>query len=271
LKLKQRAADLVNGGLKILLVSMDGWDEESQKKRGLVPNSFAAIVKGIAEVKRLRGRSPFPIIRINSVITKVNYHSVDKMAEAVYEMGARHWSLQNYYFMTDGAMDAHKAFKRETGIGDKVMQHHIPGADSYFDPGEVRTLKDALSRTRTLLSGRLRGMRVDFDWDLDLDKFYSPRPPSRASSCDMPFNRVDIHTDGRIAVCGDGHTIGNINDGTVGEAWDGEENKRFRGVLGKHKVMPMCFRCCGIVNSIKFDDSPAPRASLVNIAMSPAS
>jgi len=113
----------------------------------------------------------------------------------------------------------------------------------------------------------LRDMRVDCDWNLDLDKYYSPRPPGPTSSCNLPFDRVDIHTDGRIAVCGDGHTIGNVNSGTITEAWSGEKYRRFRGVLNKHKIMPMCFRCCGIMGNLRFDDSVALKPELVNIAV----
>ncbi len=80
LLIKKRAKEMVESGLNVLLISLDGWDEESSEKRGKVPGSFAAIVDGIAEIKRLRGKRAFPIIRISTAITKVNYHSIDKIA-----------------------------------------------------------------------------------------------------------------------------------------------------------------------------------------------
>jgi MoaA/NifB/PqqE/SkfB family radical SAM enzyme len=86
--LKKCAREMTEAGLKVLLISMDGWDEKSSYERGLVPGSFEAIRDGIAEVNRIR-RGLFPIVRISSVITKANYRDFDRIADAVYEMGVR--------------------------------------------------------------------------------------------------------------------------------------------------------------------------------------
>jgi MoaA/NifB/PqqE/SkfB family radical SAM enzyme len=266
--LKKRAREMVAAGLKVLLISMDGWDEESSFKRGEVPGSFQAIADGIAEVKKERGRSMFPIIRIGSAITRVNYHSLDKIADAVYQMGVRRWSIQNYFFMTDSAMAEHRRFKLDFGVGDQVAAHHIAGEDSYLDREQVEQLRQALARTRQKLAGPMRDMRVDFNWDLDLNRYYSPQPPAVTSTCVLPTNRLDVYPDGRIAICLDGHTVGNIRTGTIREAWNGEQMRHFRQVLDEHRVMPMCFRCCGIMNDLKFDETytPTPKSSLVTIS-----
>ena len=268
--LKKRAAEMVEAGLKVVLISLDGWDEESSYKRGEVPGSFDAIRNGIAELQRLRGRKMFPIIRIGSVITKVNYHSLDKIADAVYAMGVRRWGIQNYFFMTDAAMAEHHRFKHEHGVGDQVMAHHIPGVDSYLNREEVAGLKESLARVRKKLDGPMRDLRVEFDWNLDLDKYYSAQPPSRSSYCAMPYNRVDVFPDGRIAICGDGHTLGNIKDGTIRSAWGGGALRDFRKVLKQHGAMPMCFRCCGFMGGLKFDEAYAPKSDLVTISGAPA-
>jgi sulfatase maturation enzyme AslB (radical SAM superfamily) len=264
LNLKSRAAELVEAGLKVLLISLDGWDEESSYERGLVPGSFAAIRDGIAEVNRIR-RGTFPIVRISTVITKANYRQLDQIADAVYAMGVRRWFIQNYFFMTDGAMAAHRQMKLDTGIGDQVAAHHIPGVDSYFTPDEVAALKSSLARVRAKANSSYRDLRVDFDWNLDLDAYYSPRRPGLSSSCALPFDRVDIFPDGRIASCMDGHTIGNVLTGTIRDAWNGPERRRLLALLAKEKVLPMCFRCCGISYNIKFDETAVPYENLVQI------
>ncbi|MEI9971483.1 MAG: radical SAM/SPASM domain-containing protein [Ignavibacteriota bacterium] len=254
LLIKKRAKEIVDNGLNVMLISLDGWDEASSLERGKVRGSFAAIVDGIAEIERLRGKKPFPIVRISTAITKVNYHSIDKIARAVYDMGVRDWVIQNYFFATDAIMRQHAEFKSETGIGDKVMLHHIPSNNSYLSTGEVRELKASLARTRVFLDG-LPEMRVNFDWNLDLDKYYSPEPPSSESSCSLPYTRVDVFPDGRIALCGDGFTIGNILEGTIADAWNGERMREFRDAYESARIMPMCFRCCGITYDLKFSDA----------------
>jgi MoaA/NifB/PqqE/SkfB family radical SAM enzyme len=251
LLVKKLAKELVENGLNVLLVSLDGWDEESQAKRGEVPGSFDTILEGLAEVMRLRGRRAFPIVRLSTVVTKVNYHSIDKIAKVVYDAGVRDWTIANYFFITDEAMRQHREFKAKTGIGNKVMQHHISDSDSYFTGEQVASLKTSMARVKGLLETSLRDMRVNYDWEMDLDKYYSPAPPSHESSCALPYTRVDVFPDGRIALCGDGHTIGNILEGSIAEAWNGERMKEFRRAYESARIMPMCFRCCGITNDLK--------------------
>ncbi|HUB81290.1 MAG TPA: radical SAM/SPASM domain-containing protein [Bryobacteraceae bacterium] len=253
LLIKKRAKEMVDNGLNVLLISLDGWDEPSSLERGKVPGSFAAIMDGIAEIKRLRGKRPFPIIRISTAITKVNYHSIDKIAHAVYDAGVRDWLIQNYFFATDEIMRRHQEFKDRTGVGDKVMLHHIPGNNSYLNKTEVAELKASMARTRAFVES-VSDMRVNFDWNLDLEKYYSPAPPSPESSCSLPYTRVDVFPDGRLALCGDGYTIGNILEGTIEDAWNSERMKEFRRVYESARIMPMCFRCCGITYDLKIGE-----------------
>lgn len=251
--LKTRAAEMMDAGLKVLFLSVDGWDDASSYQRGLVPGSFSAIREGVAEVERRR-RDIFPILRVASVITKANFREFDKIVDAIYALGIRRWSIQHYFFITDGAMAAHRKLKADTGVGDQVMQHHIPGEDSYFDREEVAVLRNVIERLRHKVAD-YPDLRVDFDWKLDLDAYYSPRRPSTSSTCAMPHNRVDVYTDGRIASCGDGHTLGNVLEGTIESAWNGPARAQLLDVLAREKVMPMCFRCCGIMPGLAFDET----------------
>jgi MoaA/NifB/PqqE/SkfB family radical SAM enzyme len=263
LNLKKRAREMVGAGLKVLLISMDGWDEESSYERGLVPGSFEAIRDGINEVARVRS-GIFPIIRMCTVVTKVNYRHLDRIVDAVYAMGVRRWMIQNYAFMTDGAMAAHRRMKAETGIGDQVMQHHIPEIDYYLSPDEVAELKDSHARVRAKLDGPYRDMRVDCNWNLDLNAYYSSGRPGMSSTCALPFDRVDVYPDGRISSCGDGHTIGNVLAGSIRDAWNGTERKRLLDLLAAQKILPMCFRCCGILAGLKFDETSVPYGTVMS-------
>jgi MoaA/NifB/PqqE/SkfB family radical SAM enzyme len=255
--LRERAREIVGSGLKILTISMDGWDEASSYERGRVRGSFEAIREGIAEINRIR-RGMFPIIRIASIITKANYKQFDKIADAIYSMGVRRWVVENYFFITDGAVRAHKELKASSGIGDNLTQHHISGIDSYFDRSEIADLKESLARTRTKVSSRYRDMRVDSGWNLDLDAYYSPRRPALSSSCAAPFSRIDVNPGGRISSCLDGHTIGDVLHGSIYEAWNGKERKKLLDLLARQKVLPMCFRCCEIQRGLKFDHTSLP-------------
>src|SRR5262249_42893853 len=58
------AESLVESRLPVLQISLDGWDEASQRLRGNVKGSFERISAGIAAVRRAKGKRAFPIIRI---------------------------------------------------------------------------------------------------------------------------------------------------------------------------------------------------------------
>ena len=247
LLLERKAEILVGGGLQVLHVSLDGWDDVSQKLRGNVPGSFDAIYRGLTCIRKLRGNAMFPIFRISTVITKENYHSLDRIGECVQELGVKEWVISNYFFITPAAVAAHESFCRKTGVSRRLAQHEI-GKDSYFDPAEVDALKDSLEKVRARCDRA--GIRVSYPWQTDLDAYYSPRMPSSASHCCFIGNRIEIYSDGRIGICGDGLTIGNVMTDTVRKAWNSKPMLDFLGHLKRHgSILPMCFRCCGIVQS----------------------
>jgi cyclic pyranopterin phosphate synthase len=79
LKLAQHAEALVRAGLPLLQVSLDGWDEESQKARGQVKESLDRLGEGIRAVREAKGSRPFPMIRILTAITRVNHAHLDRI------------------------------------------------------------------------------------------------------------------------------------------------------------------------------------------------
>ncbi|MDD5307574.1 MAG: radical SAM/SPASM domain-containing protein [Deltaproteobacteria bacterium] len=245
----KRAASLTRGRVNILQVSLDGWDEESQLPRGNVPGSFNIIADGIHHILSHKGHSPSPIVRVATTITRNNYHHLDSIQMLIHEWGVREWILNNYQFVTSHILDEHASFESTTGIGELIVGDRI-GDHNYFDSGQVSELKNVLLRVRS--NGRSLGMRICYNWDIDLDAYYSPAMPSRDSKCLLPFNRVDILADGSITLCMGGYTIGNLHDGDIHQAWYGDRRKHFLEALRSYGIFPMCFRCCGITDTLSF-------------------
>ena len=251
LLLRQHAARLVTSGLAVLHVSLDGWDDDSQTKRGNVRGSFDRIIAGVKEVVRCR-TGKLPILRVSTVVTKQNYHSLDKIQRVVADLGIEEWSIVNYFFAVPGVADAHNEFRQRTGIGEALPLHVIDG-DHYLSEEQVLDLKTSLARIRK--NNERYGMRIDYKWSTDLNAYYSSAEvPSADSKCDFPYSRLDIHPSGRMSFCGGGHTIGNLHSTTVKGAWSGEKATHFRDMHRSHRIFPMCFRCCGIKDTISFAD-----------------
>lgn len=255
LLLQQQAAKLATGGLAVLHVSLDGWDDESQTKRGNVRGSFDRIVAGVREVARCRP-GKFPILRVSTVVTKHNYHSLDKIQTVVAKLGVKEWSIANYFFAVPGVADAHDEFRQKTGIGE-ALPLHVLNDGHYLSSEQVSDLQGSLARVRAK-NGQY-GMRIDYNWSTDLQAYYaSARNPSSDSRCDFPYSRIDIQPSGRMSLCAGGHTIGNLNSTTIRSAWSGEDANHLPDLHRAHRVFPMCFRCCGIKDTISFAECEKP-------------
>jgi MoaA/NifB/PqqE/SkfB family radical SAM enzyme len=253
LKLAQHAEALVQAGLPLLQVSLDGWDEESQKSRGEVKGSFRRLCEGIRALLLARGKRAFPIVRILTAITRANHAHLDRIQDVVAALGIRSWGISNYFYLNRHAHERHQAFTLLHGLTGAVAAHSLPD-DVYLDREQVQNLKASLQRVTR--ANRGLGLRIAYAWNVDVDAYYSTRQASRASFCDLPYSRLDIHTDGHMAVCVSGKRVGQVGPDSIADVWSGKRLADFRKLYERTRPMPMCFRCCGLSQTIKFDPLP---------------
>jgi MoaA/NifB/PqqE/SkfB family radical SAM enzyme len=251
LKLKDQAEDLVRAELPLLQVSLDGWDEPSQKARGLVKGSFDRLCEGVRAVQQAKGKRPFPMIRVLTAITRVNHAHLDRIQSVIAALGIRSWGISNYFYLNRNAHERHQTFALLNGLSGSVVAHTIPD-DVYLTKQQVRDLTSSLQRVQQL-NVRLR-LRIAYAWNIDLEAYYSTRQASRSSICDLPYTRMDIHTDGHMAVCVSGKRVGQVGHDSIAEVWRGRLMADYRDMYQRTRPMPMCFRCCGLSQTIRFDD-----------------
>jgi MoaA/NifB/PqqE/SkfB family radical SAM enzyme len=251
LKLKDKAEELVRAKLPILQVSLDGWDEPSQAARGHVRGSFERLCDGVRAVREARGSRPFPVIRILTAITRVNHAHLDRIQCVIAALGVPYWGISNYFYLNRNAHERHQAFALINGLSGSIVAHAIPD-EVYLTSEQVRALKISLQRVREL-NRKLR-LGIAYAWSIDLEAYYSTRQASRGSVCDLPYTRLDIHTDGHMAVCVSGKRIGEIERDSIADVWRGRVINGYRKMYERTRPMPMCFRCCGLSQTIKFED-----------------
>ena len=252
LTLRDQAEALVRAGLPILQVSLDGWDEASQKARGQVKKSFDRLCEGIRAVQEAKGKRRFPIIRILTAITRANHAQLDRIQEVVAGLGVRSWGISNYFYLNRNAHERHQAFALLHGLSGSVVAHTIPD-DVYLTPQQVGDLQSSLQQVRQ--SNRRLRLRIAYAWDIDVASYYSTRQASRSSWCDLPYTRLDVHTDGHMAACVSGKRIGQAGEDSIAAVWRGNALANYRALYERTRPMPMCFRCCGLSQSIRFDES----------------
>ena len=250
LKLAQNAEALVQAELPLLQVSLDGWDEESQKARGQVKGSLERICEGIRAVRKARGTRPFPIIRILTTITRTNHAHLDRIQTMIAALEVCYWGISNYFYLNRNAHGRHQAFALLNGLSGNVAAQVIP-EDVYLNTGQVRDLKASLQRVKE--ANRRLGLVIAYAWSIDVEAYYSTREASRRSLCDLPYTRLDIHTDGHMALCVSGKRVGRVGRDSIAEVWGSRHIAEYRDLYERTRPMPMCFRCCGVSQTIRFD------------------
>jgi sulfatase maturation enzyme AslB (radical SAM superfamily) len=254
LKLQDKAEELVRAELPILQVSLDGWDEPSQAARGHVRGSFDRLCDGVRAVMEARGSRPFPVIRILTAITRVNHAHLDRIQRVIAALGVPYWGISNYFYLNRNAHQRHQAFALVNGLSGSIVAHAIPD-DVYLASEQVQALKLSLLRVQELNHSLRLG--IAYAWSIDVEAYYSTRQASRGSMCDLPYTRLDIHTDGHMAVCVSGKRIGEIQRDSISNIWRGRVIRDYRKMYERTRPMPMCFRCCGLSQTIKFEDRPS--------------
>jgi len=74
-------------------------------------------------------------------------------------------------------------------------------------------------------------------------------PPEKRVPCPYPFERMVILAGGEVTFCNfdvkDGYFMGNINEQSIKEVWNGEAFKEWRNIIltGKYEEMPLCSKC----------------------------
>lgn len=140
------------------------------------------------------------------------------------------------------------------------MTAHAIEEQTYLSTSQVDALKLSLARVRQA-NRRLR-MAIAYAWDIDLDSYYSDRRPARSLVCELPDSRLDIHADGHMALCVSGQNVGQVGRDSIASVWRGARAGRHRQLYSRTRHMPMCFRCCGLSQTIRFDPStPSSRPS----------
>ncbi len=246
LLLEKYADQLVKSGLDFLAVSLDGPDEATQFKRGYVPNSFNQIIRGIEKFCLLRQDQVFPNIRIATVINKTNFNNFNKIYSVLKNIPIDQWSISHFFYYYQKIKSDQNVFFKKYHTGNDVWGQYLGNRKEYFTPNQRQILKTKLSQIKQLKSKKII---ISFN-DIDIDKYYTGKKPSKKSFCDSPFRQIFLRGNGDVEIC-HGFIAGNIHQQSLKEIWHNPLVNKFRKNLAKNKTIPACFRCCAL--DIKFD------------------
>lgn len=247
--LKKYAAEMVDLRVDGLDISIDGPPEIHNEIRG-VPRTFEKVIEGLkilGEHRRIPGQRR-PMIKAISTISETNQDFLDEtleMLESTHLFDAAIFNLG--WFTTEKiGVATDRIFRKYLGCGSSSWNDFVGAL------GEVDSEKVASFMTRISSHGRKGTLPVFFIPSItpkEVEEYYC-RPSSfmGRKACLSPWISLEIRPDGNVTFCPDfpDYIIGNIKEDSFFEIWNGEKARKFRGLLVKKGLFPLCSRCCGL-------------------------
>lgn len=247
-KLIEYPEDLVEIGCNVLMVSVDGQADIHDKIRG-VKGTFNKVMRGfkiVQEEKKKCGRSK-PSMIILATVCEDNVHKLDEVFEIAEDVHAD--ALVAYYgwFQTEESCQRHEAIIQEKlGTTPVSPRGWIWDYDKIDTDALVESVKRIESREWSfpyLFAPQLSYEEIPLYYREHGNLFGYPR------KCVNPWVTMEILPNGDVATCRDypDYVVGNIKEDNILNIWNNERYRKFRTVLKKEGLFPICSRCCELM------------------------
>lgn len=246
--LAENADWIVSSGLEVLMVSLDGPSEIHDRVRGM-PGAFDRLRRGIAAVRAARAvcgkMHPYiaPLITVNRENTGALPETFKVCAEEEVDFVGVYYS----WFNDEAIGHAHQAcFARHFDETPSSWQGYCGGSRGI----DVEEFIDG----RRAVEGRRWPFPYLYIPDLPneaaIREYYGdPSSLFGFTRCLAPYYMALILPNGDVATCRDhpDFVAGNIRERPLREIFNNERYVRFRRVLKKEGLFPICARCCGLM------------------------
>ncbi|MBN1542285.1 radical SAM protein [candidate division KSB1 bacterium] len=258
LLIEKHARELVESGLDDLIVSVDGPAEVHDAVRGR-RGVFARLQRGVdalAEARRQLG-SRTPVLRVRGTICPENFASLSELPPIARRFGADSLNFNWTWFTTRQAGQAHQALMRR--LFDIDARSWIPFLSETVLDRETRLRFEALSAELQKLQRQAGDLPITLSPHIRPDQvesyFTDVRQSFGCRDCFAVYVKSYILPNGDVTPCPDfpDYIAGSIVDKPFLEIWNGEHYRAWRRELKKHRLFPVCTRCCDLyLSSIQF-------------------
>ena len=233
--LSKNAGTICESGLDILTVSLDGLEETHDKIRG--NRSFERLMAGV----RLVLEQPLrPIVIVSMAISDLNYQELVPTYKLVKDLGVDGMNVNHLWMQPAEIVDS---------FND---QFHVFPADQVnwdVQPAAINTesVADGLESIRKQNWGSkfLLSEAPYMNRDEITAWYQYPGQRVKYETVRCGWTRFKVWPDAKVKPCRDWE-VGDLRQQNVMEIWNGQEYRNFRNLLRKHKMLPICNRCCQI-------------------------
>lgn len=228
--LAEHTVDIVNSGLDLLVVSIDGPEQVHDGIRGK-DGAYRRAMEGIGEVMRYEDR---PLIFINAIIQADSYAHFDQLVDEAEVAGVDGMNIQVLWTRPPDRAALHNQLFPEFCVGDGWIDESLIDID--FDV--LDSVLGRVKKNRLYVSIYPAFSTHEMcDWYTDPMKFVNNR------SLKCPWMWAIVFQDGTIRMCDD-IVLGSLHDNSFWEIWNGDRMVAFRETLNEHKSFPICAGCC---------------------------
>ena len=237
--LPKMAENLAKAGLKRLIVSIDGPSYVHNEIRGR-KDSFERSIEGIRKFYEASQKLGLKNeIYVNYVISNLNYQYLTEFAESVKDLPITSLNYTYLWFISDEiAEEQNKQFGDCYPVTPSCF-------NEYINPYDVDI--DVLYKQIEQLKNKKNIHFLPYFSKKQLYKYY--KQPNeflvKNSRCFASWFIVQILANGNVIPYSRCHnrSLGNINEQSFKEIWNGKKMKEWREFIKRYKKMPMCKRC----------------------------
>jgi radical SAM protein with 4Fe4S-binding SPASM domain len=247
-KLRECAEEIVHNNWDMVLVSLDGPEKVHDACRN-VQGAFKAAIEGLTQLQKSKKqvRASRPYVNTSTTLSLANVEHLQETFEIGKELAPDLMVLFLSWFTSESlGCRQTEIMKQELGIEPQTWKSYVRS----FTATQAEQFKNALLQ--------LKKRKWPFDYfivpdvgDENYAKYYLEHGNCFGySKCVAPFVMADVMPNGDVVTCRDfvDVTVGNIQDNSLLEIWNGKPYVQYRKMMIRHQgMLPQCSRCCGLM------------------------
>ena len=239
---KNRARQLIDSNVDQLGFSLDGPKKVHDRIRGS-KGCFEQTFRSIKYVEEACAGNPASktSVIINCAISARNVDHLDAMVHIASRLGVDELRFAHLSFVESAVCieRTNQILSLQGNICNFAMPEHVHGVN-------IRALMDQIEKIKRISSEL--GLRVRFVPNLtkaELVEYYGTDGFAIRKRCLSPWSRLIVDPYGEVYACRFiDYSVGNIRSERIDKIWNNDRYRRFRKLLKKEGVFPICGRCC---------------------------